>query len=196
MAAAIAKGLAGGFGHRGRRRLARIQRPKGHGENQQSDGRQVARRNALAQQDAAEDRRGDENEARVGRDHDGQADDFVSPLHADVPDQLGRQADGDEDGQRASAGKAAPSPPGLPEQPRPDGQDGDQLLIANGPGRKRTTSAELVHAGIGRAVAEHGNEAAQGPGGGRSETQRSEANGGRRRTHVPIVGGRRGLRKG
>ena len=69
-------------------------------------------------------------------------------------------------------------------------------LLQIGPGRNALHQAELVHAGIGHAVAEHGNEAVQGPGSGRSETQRSEANGrGRRRTHVPIVGCRRGLRK-
>ena len=128
------------FGHHGRSGLRGSNAQEGQGEDQQSDDCQVAGRDVLAQQNAAEDRRGDENEARVGRDHDGQADDFVAPLDSDVSYQLGGQADCDEDRQRASAGKAAPSPPCLPKQPRSDGYNGDQLLIANGPGRNTLCS--------------------------------------------------------
>ena len=65
MAAAIARGLA-----RGKADVngaaSRNQRPADHSENQQADCRQIASGDALAQQDAAEDRRGNEEEARVG----------------------------------------------------------------------------------------------------------------------------------
>ncbi len=171
MAAAIRQGASDGFAAalstaaRGHRLIGRgLGNAVAHDDqrnDQQREHGHVPRRNALAQENRAEDRRGDEHKTGVGGNHHGQSHDPVTPLRADVADQFGRQSGRDQDNQRAAGGKSRLPPPDLPGQPGTDDEHSNKLFIADCPTRQSPLLAELPHANVGRAIAQHGDEAAQ-----------------------------------